>query len=228
MKKILVFILKCLLALLLLSVAQVVLLRWMPVVVTPVMAVRSIQHRGEDGYRTFRRWRKIEKISPDLVRTVIASEDNLFPTHRGFDWDAVKKEMERSRKTGTQPRGCSTISQQTAKNVFTFGDRSMLRKGVEAYYTFLIERIWGKKRIMEVYLNIAEMGYGVFGAEAAARTYYDKHASDLNIYESAMITACLPNPITRNPKSPSAGVRRRQGQIISLVPKLDFSFMEEW
>lgn len=208
------------------TVLQVFVLKFVPIVVTPLMVKRSIEFRKDDGFRTHKKWVPIEDINISLAKSVIASEDNLFLTHKGFDWDAIHKEIDKSRETGKRARGCSTISQQTAKNVFTLGDRNMLRKGVEAYYTVLIEKIWGKKRILEVYLNVIEMGKGIYGAEAAAQEFFGKDASRLTLDESALITAALPNPIKMNVPKPGPYMHKRQGQIVSLVPKLDYSLLE--
>jgi monofunctional biosynthetic peptidoglycan transglycosylase len=125
---------------------------------------------------------------------VISSEDQLFPEHNGFDWKSIEKAMEHNEKNPKKIRGASTISQQVAKNVFLWQGRSWIRKGLETYFTFLIEIVWGKKRILEMYLNISEMGEGIYGIEAAARSYFKKPASSLTRTESAMIAACLRNP----------------------------------
>lgn len=228
MKKLLKFTIKLVFFLALFSVGQVVAFKWLPVWYTPLMVKRCIEFRDDSTYRFQRHWKNIDAISENLIKASIASEDNLFATHQGFDIKAIEDELEKSRQTGKKARGCSTISQQTAKNVFTLADRSFLRKGVEAYYTFLIEKIWGKKRIMEVYLNVAEMGKGIFGAEAAAQAYYKKTASKLTLSESALLVACYPNPLQRSPARPTNYLVKRQGQITSLVPKLSFKFLEEW
>lgn len=132
-------------------------------------------------------------ISPNMKLAVIASEDQLFPFHKGFDVESIRKAMDKNKKS-SRVRGASTISQQVAKNVFLWQGRSWLRKGLEVYFTFMIEFVWGKKRILEVYLNVAETGRGVFGVEAAARKYFKKPASKLTKAEAAMIAASLPNP----------------------------------
>lgn len=207
------------------TVLWVLMLKWVPVWVTPLMVSRSIEYRNDDTFRTQKKWRRYEKISPEMAKAVIASEDNLFAEHNGFDWKEMRKAINEHKTKGKKLRGASTISQQTAKNVFLFPSRSFVRKAFEAYFTLLIEWIWGKERILEVYLNVAEMGKGVYGAEAAARAFFDKNASELTRREASLITACLPNPIDRHADSPSQYVSKRAGQIRSLIPKIAYP---EW
>ena len=156
------------------SVALVTLLKWVPVWYTPVMLKHSVQYRKVEDYHTRQKWVPIEQMSPALIQAVIASEDNLFCEHKGFDWQEMKKMYAQHQEKGKKIRGCSTISQQVAKNVFTFGSRTWVRKAAEVYWTFLIEKIWGKQRIMEVYLNVAETGKGLYGVEAASIHYYGR------------------------------------------------------
>lgn len=207
------------------TVLWVLMLKWVPVWVTPLMVSRSIEYRNDDTFRTQKKWRRYERISPEMAKAVIASEDNLFAEHNGFDWKEMRKAIDDHKKKGKKLRGASTISQQTAKNVFLFPSRSFVRKAFEAYFTLLIEWIWGKERILEVYLNVAEMGKGVYGAEAAARAFFDKNASELTRREASLITACLPNPIDRHADRPSQYVSKRAGQIRSLIPKIAYP---EW
>jgi len=202
------------------TVLWVLILKWLPVWVTPLMISRSIEYRKDDSFKTRKEWVKLEDISPELVKAVIASEDNLFCEHHGFDWEQVHKAMEDYRKKGKKLRGASTISQQTAKNVFLFPRRNFIRKGFEAYFTVLIELIWGKERIMEVYLNVSEMGRGIYGAQAAANHYFKREASELTLGQSCLIAASLPNPLKRNPAAPSAYMSRRASDISSLIPKI--------
>ncbi len=231
------------------SVLQVVAFRWVPVYYTPVMLSRYIAaHQAEHNrkntpddpysvgkqpnprryydskqshtYKTQVKWVDIEDISPQLIRAVIASEDNLFTSHNGFSERGIQNAIQEKKKYGHVRHGGSTISQQTAKNVFTFGTRTYTRKAVETYYTFLIEHIWGKKRIMEVYLNVIETGEGIFGAEATARYYFEHSAKTLTQNESATIAACLPNPLRLHIDRPSEYVLRRRSQIIILMPKM--------
>ena len=156
---------------------------------------------------------------------MIASEDNLFAEHNGFDWKEMRKAIDEHKDKGKKLRGASTISQQTAKNVFLFPSKTFVRKAFEAYFTVLIELIWGKERILEVYLNVAEMGKGIYGAEAAAQELFNKKASDLTRRESSLLAACLPNPIQRHAENPSVYVSKRAGQIRTLIPKIAYP---EW
>ena len=142
------------------TVLWVLMLKWVPVYVTPLMIQRSVQYRNDKSFHTRKTWVSYDRISPELARAVIASEDNLFDTHSGFDWKQINKAID-DHERGKKLRGASTISQQTAKNVFLLPSRNFVRKGLEAYFTVLIENIWGKRRIMEVYLNVAEMGRGI-------------------------------------------------------------------
>jgi monofunctional biosynthetic peptidoglycan transglycosylase len=159
-----------------------------------------------------------DAISPHLVRAVIASEDNRFFQHHGFDWLEIQHAIKEN-KLRKRPRGASTITQQVAKNVFLWPNPSWFRKGLEVYYTVLIECLWPKERIMEVYLNVVEMGKGIYGAEAAAQHYFKKNASRLTTYEAALIAVCLPNPLRRNPVKPSEYMRTRTLQILDIMKK---------
>ena len=208
-----------------LSILWVLILKWVPVWVTPLMISRSIEYRNDDSFHTHKKWRSYDNISPELAKAVIASEDNLFAEHNGFDWKEMRKAIDEHKNKGKRLRGASTISQQTAKNVFLFPSRSFVRKGVEAYFTVLIELFWSKERILEVYLNVAEMGKGIYGAEAAAQEIFDKSAAGLTRREASLIAACLPNPIQRQAGKPSAYVSRRAGQIRALIPKIAYP---EW
>jgi len=207
------------------SLLLVTLTKWVPVRVTPLMVKRSVQFAGDDSFHSRQRWKSLEEISPEMVKAVIASEDNRFADHRGFDWVEMEKMWKEHRETGKKLRGCSTISQQTAKNVFTWGTSTWVRKAFEGYWTFLIEWIWGKERIMEVYLNVAETGKGLYGVEAAAQQYFGCRASELNRYQSVSIAVCLPNPLKFDPAAPTPYMRRRQDQIRTLIPKVAYP---EW
>lgn len=202
------------------SLLAVVLYKYMPVYVTPLMVWRMGEQvwKGEE-VRLQHRWIPLDEISPALVRAVVASEDNLFLKHNGFDWEQLKKAREDSRK-GKRQRGASTISQQTAKNVFLWPSRSYFRKGLEAYFTLLIEWIWGKERIMEVYLNSIEMGKGIYGAEEIARINFSKPARQLTAAEAALIAATLPNPLRFDSARPSPYLYRRQTAILDLMEKI--------
>ncbi|MBI1341665.1 MAG: monofunctional biosynthetic peptidoglycan transglycosylase [Terrimonas sp.] len=160
------------------------------------------------------------EVSPYLKLAVIASEDQLFPDHSGFDWKSIKKAQAYNKRKPGRIHGASTISQQTAKNVFLWQGRSWFRKGLETYFTFMIEWIWGKKRILEVYLNVIEMGKGIYGAEAAARHYFNKPVSMISRQEAAMIAACLPNPKKYTVKPPSSYVSRRWPEIMRQMNNL--------
>ena len=204
------------------SLVWVTLLKWVPVRVTPLMVRRSIEYAEVRDFHTRQRWRSLEKISPEMVKAVIACEDNRFGEHNGFDWEEFGKMWKEHFDKGKKIRGCSTISQQTAKNVFTWGTQTWARKALEVYWTFLIENIWGKERIMEVYLNVAEMGRGLYGAEAAAREYFDCHAADLTRSQAVAIAVCLPRPLVYSPVAPTPYLTKRQNQIRALIPKVKY------
>ena len=184
-----------LLSLLLGSIALVLLFRFVPVPFTPLMLLRHIEAYQLGRHLEIQHeWIPLEDISPNLIAAVIDHEDAKFYDHRGFDWDAIRCAHKLNQRYGRITCGGSTISQQTAKNIFTFHSRTYLRKGVEAYFTILIEFLWGKERILEVYLNMIEMGDGVFGAEAAADYYFSTSASGINRYDANYIAARLPDP----------------------------------
>lgn len=182
-------------------------LRFMPPPLTPLMAIRLVQGHGLD-----KDWRRLDDISPHLRRAVIASEDGKFCFHWGFDWAAIDNAIGRYGEGGAV-LGASTISMQTAKNIFLWPGRNFLRKGLEAYLTLYLEALWPKRRILEVYLNIVELGPGLYGAEAAARHYFGKPASALTAREAALLAAVLPDPLDRSPARPSAYVARRGALI---------------
>ena len=200
---------RAVLAFVALSVLWVLLYGWVPVRWTPLMLKRTVQNIGTEGYRNVRVWVDLEDISPVMVRAVLASEDGRFMEHDGFDVQEIIKMRKDHRTKGKKIRGCSTISQQVAKNCFTFCGRSWWRKGFEAYYTVLIELLWSKERIMEVYLNIAEIGKGVFGVESAARKFFERPASKLNAHQAVSIACVLPNPLMRNPRTVSQKYSRK-------------------
>ena len=179
--------------------------------VPPPMTLLMVQ-QGVQGSGLDYRWRSLDHISPRLVEAAIAAEDANFCKHGGFDMKAIEKAMENNAR-GRKVRGGSTISQQTAKNVFLWPGRGWIRKGFEAGYTLMIETVWSKRRIMEVYLNVAEFGPGVYGAEAAARHWYGKSAEDLTAREAARLAAILPRPRMYKASSPGPYVRRRAARI---------------
>lgn len=185
------------------SLAWVMLYKFVPVRWTPLMLKRSIENVDEKGYRNQRIWVDIEDVAPVMVRAVLASEDGRFMEHNGIDFQELKKMRKEHKEKGKKIRGCSTISQQVAKNCFTFCGKTWWRKGFETYYTLLIELLWSKERIMEVYLNIIETGKGVYGVEAAALQNFDRHASKLNTHQAVSIACVLPNPLVRSPKTAS-------------------------
>jgi len=198
------------------SIFFVILYRFLNPPVTPLMLIRMVQQKfGGEPLRLKKDWKSLEEISPQLQLAVVASEDNRFLEHSGFDLEAIKKARDyNENKNGKKIRGASTISQQTAKNVFLWPDRSWVRKGLEVYFTFLIETVWGKKRIMEVYLNVIEMGNGIYGAESASQIYFHKPASSLTRDQAALLAAILPNPKKWNPGRPSAYLMNREQWIL--------------
>ncbi|MBT0809816.1 monofunctional biosynthetic peptidoglycan transglycosylase [Litoribacter ruber] len=206
---------------LVLSVGGVVLFKFVPVPVTPLMLIRMLEDYNDENRQVkfSYNWKPLSEICPELPLAVVAAEDQKFLTHSGFDREAIEKAFE-SNKSGKRIRGGSSISQQTAKNVFLWPERSYLRKGLEAYFTVLIEFIWGKKRILEVYVNVIEMGPGIYGAEAAAKEYFRKPAAQLSRQEAALIAAVLPNPRRWNPSKPTSYNRQRQQWILRQMNNL--------
>lgn len=197
------------------TLLAVVALKVMPVWFTPLMFIRAAQHISDGEMpRMHHRWVTLEEISPEMPVAVMASEDQRFLIHHGFDFDAIQKAVKRNMKAGKKKYGASTISQQTAKNVFLWPGRSWLRKGLEMYFTTLIELIWGKERIMEVYLNSIEMGDGIYGVDAVAQYHFGKTAETLSRRDCALIAATLPNPRRFSSKEPSTYMRKRQRQIL--------------
>ena len=199
------------------TVVSVLFLRFVPVGFTPLKLKALREYKRAEKNHPFRsKWAPIERISPEMVTAVVATEDNHFMKHRGFDFEAIKKAMEEN-KAGGRLRGGSTISQQTAKNVFCFPRRTWLRKGVETWFTFWVECIWGKKRIMEVYLNVIETHPNTYGVEATAEYFYQKKASDLNRHEAAMIATVLPTPRRMDIGAPSNYMIRRAARVRQLM-----------
>ena len=207
------------LAVLLLPTALLLLYRLVPPPATPLMLVRLVQGEG-----LAKDWRPLAAISPHLPRAVIAAEDNLFCTHAGFDWPALRQQVDRA-LAGEHARGASTISMQTVKNLLLWPGRDPVRKLLEAALTPQLELLWSKRRIMEVYLNVAETGPGLYGAEAAARRYFKKPASALTRREAALIAAVLPNPRLWSPARPTRYISQRvriiERRIEQLGPLLD-------
>ena len=195
---------------------SVVALRFIPVMVTPLMLIRCYQQvKAGEKLKLSHDWESLENISPHLPIAVMASEDANFLTHHGFDYEAIEKAMERNKKHPEKRKlGASTISQQTAKNVFLWPGRSWVRKGFEVYFTALIELMWPKERIMEVYLNSIEMGDGIYGAQAVAEAHFNTDAKSLTKAQCALIAATLPNPRKFSSKNPSAYMLKRQSRIL--------------
>lgn len=203
------------------TVLVTIIYRFVRPPVTPLQLIRVAEHIAQgEKVKMSRDWVKLRDISPHMVQAVVAAEDNNFMKHHGFDLEAIKKARELNKKRKNK-LGASTISQQTAKNVFLWPDRTWLRKGLEVYFTGLIEIFWGKRRIMEVYLNVIEMGDGIYGVERAAGKYYRKPASDLNRAEAAMIAAVLPNPRRWSPASPTAYIQRKQQRIMRVMNQME-------
>ena len=193
-----------------LSLFSVIVFKWVPVPVTPLMLIRTVQ-QITSGQKVILKhdWVPMKKISPHMQLAAVCSEDQNFFTHHGIDFGAMKKAVNESKKKNGKLRGASTISQQTAKNVFLWPQRSWLRKGLEVWFTGLIELIWGKKRILEVYLNSIEMGNGIYGAEAASKSYFGVKASELSKYQATSIIAILPSPRKWNARNPGPYVQSR-------------------
>lgn len=201
------------------SVLAVVLFKFMPVYVTPLMVIRLFQN---DELKLEHQWVPLKEMSPQMPLAVIGSEDAHFLEHHGFDFEAIGKAVERNREHPEKNRlGASTITQQTAKNVFLWPGRSWVRKGFEAYFTVLIELLWDKERIMEVYLNSIETGTGIYGVEAVAQEHFSCSAKELSASQCALIAATLPNPRRFSSKQPSPYIKRRQQQILREMKYLE-------
>ena len=198
------------------TILSVVALRWLPVYATPLMFIRWAQQiKAGDETRWHHHWVPLDEISPSLSLAVMASEDANFLKHNGFDFKAIEQAAMRNMKHPEKRKmGASTISQQTAKNVFLWPGRSWTRKGLEVYFTALIEVMWGKERIMEVYLNSIEMGDGIYGADAVAEQHFNTTAKELTKAQCALIAATLPNPRRFNSANPSNYMKKRQKRIL--------------
>ena len=199
------------------SIFLVIVLKWIPVPFTPLMMTRAIEQKLDGKQMTCSHdWVSIDEISPNMQKAVIASEDGNFLIHSGFDFKAMQKAFKNNNR-GKKLKGGSTISQQTAKNVFLWQGRSYIRKGLEAYFTFLIELVWGKQRIMEVYLNSIEMGNGVYGTQAASQYWYKIDAKDLNKNQAAGIAAILPNPRKFKASNSTGYIEKRKSKILQIM-----------
>lgn len=219
LKKIFRFILRTMLVLFLLSIVMTIVYRFVPVPVTPLMIQRYFEM--EDG-KIDKDWKSLEEISDNMPLAVVTAEDQKFEEHYGFDLEAIEKAVKYNEKhKGKKVKGASTISQQTAKNVFLWPGRSWVRKGLEVYFTFLIELFWSKERIMEVYLNVIEMGPGVYGTEAAAQHYFNKSAAKLTKSEAASIAAILPNPIRWSASKPTPYIIKKRNWILRHMKQIE-------
>jgi monofunctional biosynthetic peptidoglycan transglycosylase len=189
--------------------------KWINPPVTPLMIIRIVEGLAEGKWVGIKKeWMPIEKIPPYVIKHVVASEDAKFYIHHGFDWEGIVAAYKYNQKTKSKRlRGGSTISQQTAKNIFLWPNRDWIRKGLETYFTLLIELIWGKERIMELYLNCIEFGPGIYGIEAASQTYYKKSSSKLTEDQSARLVSVIPLPLKRSPLKPSGNMRKKMESI---------------
>ena len=210
-----------------LSTLQVAALRYIDPPFSAFMAARQVQAwaAGDLGFRVAHDWRDLEAMAPSLPLALVAAEDQRFPEHHGFDLDAIEQ-ARRNNARGRKVRGASTISQQLAKNLFLWSGRSWVRKGVEAWYTVLIEALWPKRRILEVYANIAEFGDGVYGAQAAARSFFGRDAARLTPSQSARLAAVLPSPKRYNARLPGPYVQRRTRGIVRQMRQLWRGYLE--
>lgn len=204
------------------TIFSVIIYKYVPVYVTPLMVIRTVSSSESIHHK----WISLEEMPKDIVKAVIASEDAHFLSHNGFDFKAIKQAIEHNKKNNKTKRGASTISQQTAKNVFLWPSRSWLRKGLEAYFTVLIELFWDKQRIIEVYLNSIEMGDGIFGIAAVADKHFYKEPEKLTKRQCALIAATLPNPIKFNSAAPSPYMRKRQRVILREMNSVKIE--DEW
>ena len=204
-----------------LSIGLVILYRFVPVPITPLMVIRLVEQGldPEQELRLVKDWVPIDDMSKHAPQAVVGAEDQKFMDHNGFDMEAMEKAWDNNKK-GKRIKGASTITQQTVKNVFLWPSRSYLRKGLEAYFTVLVELIWSKERIMEVYLNVIEMGKGIYGIEAASQTFFDKPAAKLSKGQAALIAAVLPNPRRWSPARPTSYIKKRQGWIMRQMSNL--------
>ena len=198
-----------------------VILKYIPVYVTPLMLIRAVEQMMDGQEPVIKHyWVPLDRINHNLPQAVMASEDNLFLKHGGFDLEQIQKAQLEAQE-GKRQRGASTISQQTARNVFLWQKRSWLRKGLEAYFTFLIEKIWGKERIMEVYLNSIEMGKGIYGADAVARINFNTTPDKLTKDQCAYIAVSLPNPLLRDSAHPTAKMKKMHNTIKKRMKQID-------
>jgi len=214
LRKVFKHLLRLIISLVALSILFVLLYKFVPVPYTPLMLIRYFEQKKEvEKPVIHHKWIPLEEISINLQRAVIASEDQRFFEHKGFDLEQIQK-ARKENETRRRPRGASTITQQTAKNVFLWPRSSWFRKGLETYFTVLLEIFWSKERILEVYLNSIEMGKGIYGAQAVAREHFNTSARALTRYQASLIAATLPNPLRFNSRTPSAYILRRSREIL--------------
>ena len=203
------------------TILSVVILKYIPVYITPLMLIRAVEQMAHgESPKINHHWVPLEEINHNLAQAVMASEDNLVLKHSGFDLEQIQKAQLEAQE-GKRQRGASTISQQTARNVFLWQNRSWIRKGLEAYFTFLIEKIWGKERIMEVYLNSIEMGKGIYGADAVARINFGTTPDKLTKDQSAYIAVSLPNPLLRDSAHPTRKMRKMHNTVLKRMKQID-------
>ncbi len=220
MKRIAIVVSKTLVWFFVSSLLWVLIYRFVNPPITFLMVQRNWERKAEGKpAKIEKEWVKFEAISDNMKRAAVSAEDQLFLQHMGFDMKAIEKAFDNNAK-GKKVKGGSTISQQTAKNVFLWPGRSYIRKGFEAYFTLLIEVLWSKERILEVYLNVIEMGDGIYGAEAAAQAYYGKSCRKLTKRQAALIAACFPNPLRWTPNNPTKYIRHRQYLILRNMKRL--------
>ncbi len=208
------------------TITPVIVYKFLPPPITPLMLLRALDNKvAGNSIKLSYKWVSINEMSPNLYNAAIAAEDDHFMTHHGFDLEAMQRAFESNQKNEKKIKGGSTISQQTAKNVFLWPHRDYLRKSLEAWFTVLIEFIWGKERIMEVYLNVVELGDGIYGVEAASQKYLKKPASKLTKYEAVALIAVLPNPHIYKVLNPSPYTRYYKWAIVKrmgMMPKVGF------
>jgi len=206
------------------SIIWVLSYKIMPPPATPIMIIRLFE--GSPGIK--KQWKSYEDVSPNLFKAVIAAEDARFFEHNGIDWDAVEDAKKyNQRHKGKKKRGASTITMQTAKNAFLWHGRNYLRKGMEVYFTYLIEQVWGKKRILEIYVNIIEFGDGVYGVEAASQKYFGKSAEKLTKRQAALLASVLPNPRRWNPAKPTRYINSRASTIQARMNSVSLKSISE-
>lgn len=209
------------------SILTVIVYRYLPIYSTPLIFLRTIEYASQGSWSFAKKdWVPIDEISPHLQKAVIASEDPKFLAHNGFDFEAIARAIDANKKRKIK-MGASTITQQTAKNVFLYPSRTYFRKGLEVYFTVLIETFWDKRRILEVYLNVVELGPGIYGAEAASQHYWNKPASKLTQGEAQLFAAILPNPRAWNPKKPTNFLLKRRNFIRRNQALLGNSYFKE-